>query len=49
MIFEAEQSVNLVNQSGNALDLLLDLLWSHEDMSVVLCEAAHAHQAVELS
>ena len=49
MIFESEEAVYLVDQFYNAFDLILDLLRRHEDMCVVLCEAAHAHQAVELA
>ena len=49
MIFESEQAVNLIDQLYNTLDLILDLLRSHEDMSIVLCEAAHSHQSVELA
>ena len=49
MVFESEQTVNLVDQFYNALDLILDLLRSHKDMGIVLSKAAHTHQAVKLA
>ena len=48
-ILKAELAVNLVDQPGNALDLVLDLVVPHENVRVVLGKAAHPHQAVELS
>ena len=49
MIREAETAVDLVDQAHYALDLVLDLLPGHENMRIVLGEAAHAHQAVQLA
>ena len=49
MIFETEQRINLIDQLYYTLDLVLDLLRSHEDMGVVLGEAAHPHQPMQLS
>ena len=49
MIAEAEQGIYLVDQAGNAFDLITDLLRSHEDMGVVLRKAADPHQSVKLS
>lgn len=43
MVLEAKQSVNLVDERGNTLDFVLDLLRSHENVGIVLCEAANAH------
>ena len=49
VIFESEQFVNLVNQVCNALDFIFDLLRCHEDMGIVLVEAAYTHQTVQLA
>ena len=49
VIFESEQFVNLVNQVCNALDFIFNLLRCHEDMGIVLVEAAYTHQAVQLA
>ncbi len=49
MVFKAEERVDLIDQTGHAFDLLLDLLRGHEDMGIVLGKAAHPHQPVELA
>ena len=49
MIFEAEQGVYLVDQLCNALDLITDLIRSHEDMGIILGEAAYTHKTVKLT
>ena len=49
VIFESEQFVNLVNQVCNALDFIFNLLRCHEDMGIVLVEAAYTHQTVQLA
>ena len=49
MIFESEEAVYLVDQFYYTFDLVFDLLRRHEDMCIILCEAAHAHQAVKLA
>ena len=49
MIFEAKKLIYTVDQSGNALDLVTDLLRRHKDMSIILSKAAHTHQAVKLT
>ena len=47
VILEAKDRVDLVDEPVNALDLVADLLRGHEDVGVVLREAAHAHQPVQ--
>ena len=47
MVFEPKEGIDLVDQGHDPLDLVLDLLFRHEDMGVVLGETAHPHQAVE--
>ena len=47
VIFKAKYAVYLVDQVVHALDLVLDLLGGHEDVGVVLGEAAHPHEPVE--
>ena len=47
MVFEAEQAVHLVYQLHHALDFVLYLFGRHEDVRVILREAAHAHQPVQ--
>ena len=49
MIFEAEQLVNAVDQLCNPFDLIFDLLRSHEDVRIILSEAAHTHQTMQLT
>ena len=49
MIFEPEELVHLVDELDDALDLGRDLLGGHEDVRIVLREAAHAHEAVKLA
>ena len=49
MIFESEQGIYLIDQACYVLDLVTDLLRSHEDVSIILCEAAYTHQSVKLS
>ena len=47
MILEAKAAVHFVDQVVHALDLVADLLGGHEDVGVILSEAAHAHEAVQ--
>ena len=47
VIRETEHAVHLVDQVVHAFDLVANLLRGHEDVRVVLREAAHAHQAVQ--
>ena len=47
MVLEAEERVHIVNELGHALDLVLDLIGRHEDVRIVLREAADAEQAVQ--
>ena len=49
MVFETKELVNAVDQLSHTLDLIADLFRHHEDMGVVLCEAAHTHKSVKLS
>ena len=49
MIFKSKQTVNFIDQSCNAFDLVLDLIRCHKDMRIILCEAAHSHQTMKLS
>ena len=49
MVLEAEQGIGIIDQSYHALDLILDLLRRHENMRIVLGEAAHTHQAMQLA
>ena len=49
MILEAEQGINFVDQSCNAFDFVLNLLRCHEDMGIILCEAAYTHKTVKLT
>ena len=49
MIFKAEQLVNAVDELRNAFDLVFDLIRGHEDVRIILGEAAHTHQAVQLA
>ena len=46
-VAQAKHGVHLVEQADHVLDLVLHLLPGHEDVGVVLGEAAHAEQAVE--
>ncbi len=48
-VFETEELIHLVDDAHDPLDLLRDLLGQHEDVRVVLREAAHAHEPVQLS
>ena len=47
MVLEAEERVHVVNELGDALDLVLDLIRCHEDVRIVLREAADAEQTVQ--
>ena len=47
LVGQAEGGVDLVKEPHHALDLLLHLVGGHEDVGVVLGEAAHPEQAVE--
>ena len=47
LIGQAEEGVDLVEQADDVLDLVLHLIPGHEDVRVVLSEAAHAEQAVQ--
>ena len=49
MIFETKGAVHFINQAYHTLNLLFDLLRRHKNMCVILCEATHAHQAVQRS
>ena len=46
MIFKSKQTVNFIDQSCNAFDLVLDLIRCHKDMRIILCEAAYTHQTM---
>ena len=48
-IFKSKLSVNFIDQLCYALDLILNLVIPHENMSIILCKAAHPHQTVKLS
>ena len=45
-VIKAELAVHLIDEADHADDLVGDLVGAHEDMRVVLREAAHAEQAV---
>ena len=47
LVGQAEQRVNLVEQAGDADDLILDLVLGQQDVRVVLGEAADTEHAVE--
>ena len=47
LIGQTEHGIDLVEQADNALYLVLHLIPCHEDMRVILSEAAHAEQTVE--
>ena len=47
VVLEAEERVHVVDELGHALDLVLDLIGRHEDVRIVLREAADAEQAVQ--
>ena len=47
VVLKAEQGIHLVDELYHTLYLVLHLLRRHEDMRVVLCKAAHAHQAMQ--
>ena len=49
MIRKAELPVNFVDELHNALDLILDLLFCHKDVRVVLREVSHTHKSVQRS
>ena len=46
-VFKAELGVHLIDQRHHPGDLIGNLLAGHEDMGIILGEAAHAEQAVE--
>ena len=46
-VAQAEGGVHLVKQAHGLLNHVLELILSHEDVGVVLAEAAHPEQAVE--
>ena len=47
VVCKAESGVNLVEEADNVLDLVLHLIPCHEDVRVILSEAAYAEQAVQ--
>ena len=47
LIGQTEGGVYLVEQADNVLDLVLHLIPGHEDVRVILREAAHAEQTVQ--
>lgn len=47
VVLEAKERVHVVNELGDALDLVLDLIGCHEDVRIVLREAADAEQTVQ--
>ena len=47
VVLEAEERVHVVNELGDTLDLVLDLIGRHEDVRIVLREAADAEQTVQ--
>ena len=47
LVGQAEQRVDLVEQAGDADDLILDLVLGQQDVGVVLSEAADTEHAVE--
>ena len=47
LIAQAEYGVNFVKEFDNVLDLVLHLIPGHEDVSIVLGEAADTEQTVE--
>ena len=49
MILKTKQSVNLIYQVRYSLYLLANLLGRHEDVRVILSEAANAHKPVKLT
>ena len=49
MVLKSKQAVYLVDQPGNSLNLLCNLLLGHEDVGIVLGKTADAHQPVKLS
>ena len=46
-IFKAESGINLVEQADDVFDFVLHLIPSHEDMGIILSEAANAEEAVQ--
>ena len=49
MVLESEQGIYLIDEACYVLDLVADLLRSHEDMGIILCEAAYTHKTVKLT
>ena len=47
LIGQTEHGIDLIKQADNALYLVLHLIPCHEDMRVILSEAAHAEQTME--
>ena len=47
LIFEAEGRIYLVKQTDDILYLVLHLIPSHEDMSIILSKAADAEESVQ--
>ncbi len=47
MIFKAEQLIYTVNQADYAGNFILNLFFCHEDMRVILVEAANTHQTMQ--
>ena len=47
VIFKAEQLIYTVNQADYAGNFILNLFFCHEDMCVILVEAANTHQAMQ--
>ena len=47
MVFKAKHRINVVNELCYTDNLILNLLFGHKDMSIVLSKAAYPHQAVQ--
>ena len=48
-ILKAKLCIHFINQLCYALNLVLNLVIPHEDMSIILGKTAHAHQTVKLA
>ena len=49
MIRESELAVYFIDQPHNPLDLICYLFLRHKNMGIILSEAAHTHQSVQLA
>ena len=49
MILKSKQRIYLIDQGNNTFDLVFDLIRCHEDMSIILREAANPHQSMKLT